>query len=77
MTPDFTFILLCFGLYYLKRWTAGKVMHHPEWQTMDALDRMLHWVVIVGAVWLCVGLTSHYIQRASDVTASIEQASVP
>ena len=59
MNPMFEIILLCVGLYFLKRWTAGKVMHHPEWQTMDALDRILHWVLIVGSIWLCVGLVSH------------------
>jgi hypothetical protein len=80
MTPSFEFILICIGLHYLKRWTAGKVMHHPERQTMDALDRMLQWVFVVAAVWLCVGCASHcliYAQLVSEITADLETGSLP
>jgi hypothetical protein len=80
MTPSFEFILICIGLHYLKRWTAGKVMHHPEWQTMDALDRMLQWVFVVATVWLCVGCASHcliYAQLVSEITADLEPGSLP
>ena len=55
-------------------------MHHPERQTMDALDRMLQWVFVVAAVWLCVGCASHcliYAQLASEITADFEPGSLP
>ena len=80
MKLNFEFIMLCCGLYYLKRWTAGKVMHHPEWQTMDTLDRMLHWVFVVAAIWLCVGLISHSsipMQLANDIGTGLENAMLP
>ncbi len=59
MTLTFLVIVICVGLYRLKKWLSGEVAHHPEWQTMDALDRLLSWFLVVGAIWLCVGWISY------------------
>ena len=59
MTSTGLVILLCVCLFHLKKWMSGKVGHHREWQTMDALDRLLSWFLVVGAVWLCVGWMSY------------------
>lgn len=57
-------LLLGFGFYYLKRWLAGKAMHHPELQTVDALDRILHGVFVVVTVWIVVTWVNHWISAA-------------
>ncbi len=67
-------------LYYAKRWTRGKVMHHPELQTIDALDRILQWIMIVGAVWFSVAAASYGIsllQLGNEIRAGIQQVPWP
>ena len=61
MTPDIGLIVIGVGLYFLKRWLAEKVIQHPELQTVDALDRMLHCVLVVGTVWIAVSLVSSWL----------------
>ena len=80
MTPGFTLIVIGFGMYYLKRWTAGKVMHHPELQTIDAIDRMLHCLLVVGVVWICVSLASNFFVELplfTELITSTERAREP
>ena len=67
-------------LYYVKRWTRGKVMHHPELQTIDALDRILQWIMIVAAVWFSVAAASYGIsllQIGNEIRAGIQQVPWP
>lgn len=72
----FELFIVGIALFYIKRWTRGKVMHHPELQTIDALDRILQWIMIVAAVWFSVAVARYGIsllQLGNEIRASMEQ----
>ena len=48
--------LLAMGVYRAKLWLAKGVMQNPEWQMLDALDRLLHGMFVTMALWLLVSL---------------------
>ncbi len=60
-------IVVCVGLFYLRRWVHDRAMHHPEWQTFDALDRLMQWAIVVSVVWIAVSLTFHTIELTSII----------
>jgi len=76
----FELFIIGVALYYIKRWTRGKVMHHPGLQTIDALDRMLQWMMIVAAVWFSVAVARYGIsllQLGHEIRAGMEQVPWP
>ncbi len=70
-------IVACVGIYYLQRWIHDRAAHHPQWQTFDALDRLMQWAIVVSLVWIGVSITFQTIELTSIINEVKANASPP
>ena len=56
MTDALLAILIFWGVLWLSRWSRDRSAHHRELWAIDALARLIRWVLIMALCWTCVRL---------------------